>query len=168
VALNDPYSWVKFVHVIGVLAFLAAHGASVNVAFKLRGERDRERMRALLDLSLASLNVMYASLGVLFLAGVLAGIMGGWFTRSLWMWVSLVLLVAILVAMYYRGTSYFNELRKAAGLPYAIGSRRQPAVEPVAEEDLLHLVAKGRPWELTAIGFGGIAVIAFLMMFKPF
>lgn len=166
--LDDAYSWVKFVHVLAVLGFLAAHGVSVSVAFKLRGERDRERVRALLDLSKAYLNAMYASLGVLILAGVVAGIQGGWFTRSLWIWLGLVLLFGIMVAMYYLGTSHFNELRKAVGLPYAIGSRPQSAIEPVTDDELAALLENGQPWALAGIGFGGIAVIAFLMMFKPF
>lgn len=38
--LNGFYSWVKYVHSLGVLGFLAAHGASISVAIKLRGERD--------------------------------------------------------------------------------------------------------------------------------
>ncbi len=166
--LNDFYAWVKYVHVLAVLGFLGAHGASISVAFKLRGERDRVRIRALLDLSGAYLAVMYASLGILVLAGIVAGVMGGWFTRSLWIWLALVLLFGIMVAMYYLGTSHFNELRKAVGLPYAIGSRRQPPIDPLPEDELAIVVAKGRPWALTGIGFGGIAVIAFLMMFKPF
>jgi hypothetical protein len=166
--LNDAYSWLKFVHILAVLGFLAAHGASISVAFKLRGERERGRIRALLDLSGAYLAAMYVSLGILVLAGIVAGVMGGWFTRSLWIWLALVLLIGIMVAMYYLGTSHFNELRRAVGLPYAIGSRRQPPMDPVLEAELAVLVAKGRPWALTGIGFGGIAVIAFLMMFKPF
>jgi hypothetical protein len=166
--LDDAYSWVKFVHVFAVLGFLAAHGASVSVAFRLRSERDLERVRALLDLSRAYLNAMYGSLGVLLLAGIAAGVMGGWFTRSLWIWMALALLFGIMVGMYYIGTSHFNELRKAAGLPYATGSRQQPPVDPAPEAELAILIAKGRPWELATIGFGGIAVIAFLMMFKPF
>jgi hypothetical protein len=168
VPLNDPYSWVKFVHVLAVLGFLAAHGASISIAFKLQGERERERIRALLDVSRAYLAAMYGSLGILVLAGIVAGVMGGWFTRSLWIWLALALLFGIMVAMYYLGTSHFNELRRAVGLPYAIGSRQQPPVDPVPEAELASLVAKGRPWALAAIGFGGIAIIAFLMMFKPF
>ena len=60
--LNDAYSWVKFVHVLAVLGFLAAHGASVSVAFKLRGERERDRISAVLDFSWAYLKAMYGSL----------------------------------------------------------------------------------------------------------
>jgi hypothetical protein len=168
VPLNDAYSWLKFVHVLAVLAFLAAHGASISVAFKLRGERERERIRALLDVSGAYLAAMYASLGVLVLAGVVAGVVGGWFTRGLWIWLATALLVGIMVAMYYLGTSHFSELRRAVGLPYSIGSRRQPPIDPVPDAELAVLLAKGRPWALAGVGFGGIAIIAFLMMFKPF
>ena len=167
-AFDDPYSWVKFVHVLAVLAFLAAHGASLSVAFKLRGEVERERIRALLDLSNAYLNTMYGSLLVLVVAGVIAGLMGGWFSHSLWIWISVALLVAIMIAMYYLGTSHFNELRKAVGLPYAIGSRRLQPVEPVASDELAALLLTGRPWALAGTGLGGFAIIAFLMMFRPF
>jgi hypothetical protein len=166
--LDDAYSWIKLVHVLGVFGFLAAHGASVSVSFKLRGEHDLERVRALLDVSGAYLSAMYGSLAVLVLAGVAAGLLGGWFTKSLWIWVALALLLSIMVAMYYLGTAHFNELRKAGGLPYAVGSRRQPPADPASGAELATLISKGRPWALAVIGFGGIAIIAFLMMFKPF
>ena len=42
--------WV-FIHLVGVLGFLAAHGTSTAVALRLRRQRDREQVRALLDLS---------------------------------------------------------------------------------------------------------------------
>ena len=167
-ALDDLYSWIKFVHVLAVLAFLTAHGASVAVAFRIRTERERNRVRALLDLTRATLAAMYASLALLVGAGVIAGLLGGWFSRGLWIWLSVVLLVGILVAMYYLGTTHFMELRKAVGQPYAIGPRQQPPVEPVADDELIALLGKGRPWVLAAIGLGGFAVIAFLMLFKPF
>ena len=34
------YSWIVFVHVLGVFGFLLAHGAAAVVAFRLRGERE--------------------------------------------------------------------------------------------------------------------------------
>ena len=34
--LDDAYSWIKFVHLLAVFGFLASHGASVSVSFKLR------------------------------------------------------------------------------------------------------------------------------------
>ncbi len=166
--IGDPYSWLKFLHVLAVLGFLAVHGGSVNVAFKLRGERDPERIRALLDLSNAYLNAMYALLGLLVISGIVAGIAGGWFTKAAWIWLALGLLIAVMAAMYYLGTNRNNAVRKAAGLPYFEGSKPQPAIDPVPEAELGAIAQAARPWELATIGFGGIAVITFLMMFKPF
>ncbi len=165
--LNDPYSWLKFVHVVSVLGFLAVHGASVNVAFKLRGERRQERIQALLDLSNGYLNAMYGFLGLLLLSGIAAGIAGGWFTRSLWIWLALAILIGVMAGMYYLGTNRYTALRKAAGLPYFEGGKQQVPVDPLPEADLAAMAQASRPWELASIGFGGILVITFLMMFKP-
>ena len=59
-------------------------------------------------------------------------------------------------------------MRKAAGLPYAVRGKQFPAEPPVSDEELLALLAKGNPILLTIIGYGGYAVIAWLMMAKPF
>ena len=45
------YNWWVFLHIAGVFAFLTAHGVSVGVAFKLRRERDPQRILALNELS---------------------------------------------------------------------------------------------------------------------
>ena len=45
------YPWVVFLHVLSAFGFLLAHGASAAVMFKVRGEQDRARLHALLDLS---------------------------------------------------------------------------------------------------------------------
>lgn len=45
------YHWIVFLHVLAAFAYLMAHGAAANVAFKLRGKTSRERIAALLDLS---------------------------------------------------------------------------------------------------------------------
>ena len=48
--------------------------------------------------------------------------------------------------------------------------REQPPSEPLSAEEIDALLSRShsRPMLLTVIGFGGIAVIAWLMMFKPF
>ena len=42
------YPWIVFIHVLGVLVFFIAHGTSMVVGFRLKGERDPARVRALL------------------------------------------------------------------------------------------------------------------------
>ena len=41
-------------------------------------------------------------------------------------------------------------------------------IEPSSAEEIDALLSQGNPVLLTIVGFGGIVVIAWLMMFKPF
>ncbi len=157
-----------FLHVIGVFGFLMAHGVSAGVAFALRSERDLEHVRALLMLSAKSYPVMYGSLALLLLVGVVLGFMGNWWGRG-WIWLSLILLVVIIGLMARFGSRFYGEARKAVGLPvYANRNKPQPVDKPAGAAEIDAALSKGNPVLLTVIGFGGIVVIAWLMMFKPF
>jgi len=91
-----------------------SHGISVSVAFKLRHERNPERMRALLDLSSSSLGILHGSIGVLLLTGLLSDCPGRWWGRG-WIWLSLGLLITIYFYMGIAGSGYLQ--------PGAQGSR---------------------------------------------
>src|SRR5436853_7693850 len=93
------YQWIVFLHVLGAVMFFMAHGASMAMAFQLRREHEPARIRAMLDLSRATVPGAYISLIVLLVAGIIAGIMGNWFTRG-WIWTALVLLVVLMGLMY--------------------------------------------------------------------
>ena len=161
------YVWLVLLHVIGVFGFLMAHGVSAGVSFALRSERDLERVRALLMLSAKSYPVMYGSLLLLLVVGVVLGFMGSWWGRA-WIWISLILLIAIVVLMARFGSSVYGDARKLTGLPYMERGKIQPPIEPAGPEEINALLDRGNPLLLTVIGFGGIVVIAWLMMAKPF
>lgn len=161
------YPWLVYLHLLGLFGFLLAHGASSSAAFALRRERNLERVRALLELSANSYGVMYGALLVLLLSGISAGVLGQWWGRA-WIWVSVILLIVILAAMGMLGSRTYGFVRKAAGLPYFEGMKQQPAAEPASADEIDALLAKGDPVLLTLIGYGGLAVIAWLMTFKPF
>jgi hypothetical protein len=161
------YNWLVFLHVLGTFGFLLSHGASATVAFQLRRERNRERICALLELSGASYGVMYSSLGLLLLTGIVTGFLGRWW-RYVWIWAALALLVAILVLMYVLGSAYYGKVRKAVGMAYFDGRKEHPATEPATPAEIDALLTSRRPVELMAIGGGGLALIVWLMIFKPF
>ena len=161
------YQLLVLLHVVGVFGFLMAHGVSAGVAFRLRAERNLDKVRALLELSAASYPVMYGSLLLLLVLGIILGFMGSWWGRA-WIWVSLVVFVAIFMVMGRFGSRVYGEARKLAGLPYFDRGKPHAPIEPASAAEVNAALAQGNPVLLTAIGFGGIAVIAWLMMFKPF
>jgi len=168
--LDDPYGWIVFIHVGSVLAFVMAHGVSVGVLFGLRRGGSLERIRTLLALSESSFNAVYVSLLVLLLSGIVAGIMGGLFTNGRWwLWVSLVLFLAIGGFMSYVRWFQMVIVRHAAGLQTPDDVKKGiPAPEPGDEATIVAAVGKVRPWMVATVGFGGLLVILALMMFKPF
>ena len=161
------YPGLVFLHVVGVFGFLMAHGISAGVAYQLRRERNLEKIRALLELSSASYPVMYSSLGLLAVVGIVLGIMGSWWGRA-WIWVSLILLIAVAALMGRFGSRIYGEARKLCGLPYMELGKSQPPIEPASSTAIDAALAQGNPMLLTVFGFGGIIIIAALMMFKPF
>ncbi|MCC7354542.1 MAG: hypothetical protein IT330_12410 [Anaerolineae bacterium] len=161
------YRWLIFLHVLGAFGFLLAHGSSAGASFRLRSERSVERIRAFIELSTASQGVAYGSLGLLLLSGILTGFIGRWWGKG-WIWAALVLFVMMGTAMSFLGREHHNRIRKVVGLPYYIGSKEQPPLPPASAEEIGATLALGRPMLLTVIGFGGLVIILWLMMFKPF
>ena len=164
--MDALYPWIVFAHVGAGFAFAIAHGGSVAVVLRLRQKPDVEHVSALLDLSASSLGLMYWSLGLLFVLGIVAGFVGQWWGHG-WIWAAIGLLILLAVAMYYRGTTYFIDLRRLAGLPYRAERAMQPGIAPDPAGLALKL-ASSRPIELAAIGYLGLLAIIALMVLKPF
>lgn len=160
------YSWIVFAHIAAVFAFLLAHGVSTGVAFRLRGERKIERVRALLDLSRSAIAWTYAFLGLVVATGLAAAYIGHWLGH-IWIWAALTLLIAISLAMDLIGDPYYDRLRQAVGLVEAKDPKRPAHPEPAGEEELASLLHSGVPYLLAVIGSAGLALILWLMVFKP-
>jgi plastocyanin len=153
------YQWWVFVHLAGVFGLLVSHGVSVAVTFRLRAERDPTRAVTLLEISSSSITAFYVSLGVLLLGGIAAAFDGGWWGYG-WIWASLATLMAVIVAMYALARPYYHRIRFVARA-LAEGSR---AVTP---EQFERLLRAPRSLSVATIGFAGLAVILYLMLFKP-
>lgn len=166
----ELYPWIVFLHVTGVLLFFIAHGTSMAVGFRLKREHDPARVRALLDLSSWTLGVgpsIAFVVGVL--AGIAAGIMGGWFGQA-WIWIAIVLLAVVAGAMTPMVAARLNVIRTAAGTRAINPFSRKPPEAPPTQDDgeLERLLAAWDPRPAAVLGFGGFVVILWLMYFKPF
>jgi MFS family permease len=163
--MPDLYPWWVYLHVFGAFAFAAAHGVSAVASFRIRDAREPATVRALLDVSGVAIGVMYLGLLLLLIGGIAAGIVGGHFSRG-WIWASLVLLVATIVAMYALATPFYRRLREAVG---AETREPRPDGAPTASPaEIAALVSSNRPMALALVGLAGFAVILWLMLFKPF
>jgi hypothetical protein len=163
----DLYPWVILLHIIGAFLFVASHGVAIWMAMVLSRERDRTRIAALLDLSSASLGGVYLGLVLLLVGGIWGGLIGNWFA-SLWIWVALVLLIAITVVMYIVATPYFRSLRDAIGIKSRYGPKDAPDPVPLPDADVMALAARSPVGILSVVGIGGLVIILWLMVVKPF
>ena len=159
------YPWIVLLHVVGAFVFVLSHGASAWMAMLIRREHDRARIAALLDLSGYSIGGTYVGLLLLLIGGIWAGIYGGHFARG-WIWAAIVLLVIVIVAMYAIATPYFVRLRGAVGSD----SRGTPADPTLvaSDADLAALTGRAPVVPLLGVGFGGLLLILWLMVVKPF
>jgi len=153
------YQWWVYVHLAGVFGLLVSHGVSVAVTFRLRAERDPARAVTLLEISSSTITAFYVSLAVLLLGGIVAAFDGGLWGYG-WIWASLAALAAVIGAMYALARPYYHRIRFVASA-LAEGSR---AVTP---EQFERLLKAPRSLSVAAIGFAGLAVILYLMLFKP-
>jgi hypothetical protein len=166
----DWYPWIVYAHVLGAFAFAAGHGVSATMAFRLRSERDPGRIAAILDFSLwqvSPTSLMSVGFVVLFLSGIAAGFLGGYWGR-LWIWVAIVLLVLIAGLMTPVAAGHYNKVRAAIGQKPPRDRSDAPPPAPLPPDQLESLLMAPTPWILVGMGGIGFAAILLLMMFKPF
>jgi hypothetical protein len=169
--LTALYPWIVFVHVASAFSFVLIHGVAVFVGFRIRAERDPARLAALLDLSTASLPLMYGALLMLVVSGIMAGTIGGWLGR-LWIWTSIGVLVAVAVAMGVIASPHYLRIRQLVGA--SISPRQARSLPPLSsdcetvEREIATLLRSRRPELLTSVGGGGLLIVIWLMLAKPF
>jgi hypothetical protein len=162
----DWQPWLVFAHILGAFIFVLAHGVSMFVAIRIRGEQDQNRVAALLDLSKSAVAIAAFAVIFLLITGVAAGFVGDWWGQR-WIWVSIAILVLLWGYMSFRGTQYLDEVRHAVGTVglYDKKGTEPPAADPTAAKALL---ASARAIELATVGGIGLVAILYLMAFKPF
>ena len=154
------YSWLVFVHLLGVFGFLMSHGVATFVTFRVRAEKDVIALRALLALSGRSGVAMNISLLALLVGGISAALVAD--ISSGWPLAALVVLIVVSGLMSAFPGRQLRKIRAAAG----ITRRKAPT-----EANLVELTARQaafNPWVSVVIGGVGLVLILWLMAMKPF
>jgi hypothetical protein len=158
--LAIAYNWWKLLHILGVLGFVMFHGVSAWVALRLRKERDRVRIAELLQFSGSSVQGMYVALGLLILFGVIAGFAGKWWGDG-WIWAALLILIGMVAEMSAVAGPYYRRVKEAVEV--------RPSGVPRRSDEELDEILRSRLALFNAVlGFVALAVLAWLMVFKPF
>jgi hypothetical protein len=153
------YQWLVFVHLLGLVLFLLPHGVSMFVAFAIRRDPRRDSVRMLLGLSNQASRAMY--LGLLLL--IVGGLGAAWNANQLtagWIVASYVVLIVVLVAMWAIGAGFYYPLREAL--------EGKDGAAPIDGPELAARLANRRPEALGVVGLGGLAILVWLMVLKPF
>ena len=148
--MTSLYVWLKFLHLVGLGAFLLAHGVSAGASFAVRTQAAAAARGPLLQLSVRSGAVGYPGLLLLIVTGVWMGFLGPWW-RFGWIWAAIVVLVATFAAMSALSRHY-HMARDVLDKPDELESRLK-RTQPVA---------------LAVVGTVGLVILLFLMVFKPF
>lgn len=163
------YPWLVVLHVLCVFAFLAIHGVSMGVWWRVRRERDRTRLIPLLELSASAIAPMSVAGLLLILSGILAGVAGSlWFNGQWWLWASIGLLVVIIGVMTPLIAIPMNGVRRALGVPIQADVKAGVIPEPVDDAELDRLLTDRRPLIGGTVAIAGIVLITWLMESKPF
>jgi hypothetical protein len=158
--MTEPYAWFVFLHLSGLILFVAAHGVSMLAGYRIRAERDREAVLADLAWSQTATRVATVGLVGLLVGGAGAASISGVWGRA-WILGSIVVLVVVVAAMYGVGARYYYALRE--GLSPKAGSGKPP----IGDAELAALLDSRVPDILTAVGGIGLLLLVWLMVFKP-
>lgn len=163
------YPWFLVFHVLCVLAFLAIHGVSMGVWWRVRRERDRAKLIAWFELSGSFMTPMLASGLLLIVSGVVVGVAAGWwFNGQWWLWVSIAALVAIVLLMNPLLAVPLWDVRRGLGIPGRTDDKAGTVPTAVDDAELDRLLANRRPMVGALIAIAGIVLITWLMETRPF
>jgi hypothetical protein len=151
--VTNLYVWLKFLHLVGLGAFLLGHGVSAGASLVLQRPLADTARAALLRLSIRAYVAAGPGLLLLIVTGVWMGFLGSWW-RWGWIWAAIVVLVAVSVMM------------SASSVPYH--SARDAVKENLPEGELESRLKRARPLALLWVGAFALLVLFFLMVFKPF
>jgi len=147
-------------HVAAVLFFIGAHGTSMAASFRLRRERDPQRVADLIQFSGSTARTLYVSMGLVVATGVAAAFVGGWWSAGGWIWAALATLILTSLLMLWLAKPYYRRVA-------FIARAKAGGSQAVTDEQFDRVLRSRRPFEIAALGSVALLFILYLMVFKP-
>ena len=158
------YNWLVFLHVLFAFLFMLAHGVHAAAMLKFRGEGDPERSLTFFNIvpEVKQIRVLTLLLGLPAFGAVAVA---GWWSRG-WVWASAGVFALISFVMYHYGAGYFGMMQDAA--MRFIEARKTNTDVSAATKEFDEARMAPHPIVVSVVGIAGLAVILWLMRFKPF
>jgi len=158
------YNWLVFLHIFFAFAFMLSHGAYAAAMLKFRAEPDPEQSLTFFN-NLPSKNFgryLYIAMGVF---GFSASFMTGWWKQG-WIWASAVVLLVVTFVMYKYGAGYYYIISDTARR--LIEARKTNTNVEAAQKEFDDARFTPHAMIVSVVGIVGLAIILWLMRFKPF
>ena len=158
------YNWLVLLHIFFAFLFLLAHGPHVITMLRFRGEPDPERSMSFFNTTpdIKYVRYLYVAMGVF---GFAAAFRAGWLNKS-WIWISTVVFLIITWVMYKFGAGYFLLIQNAA--EHLIEAKKTNTNLPAVQKEFDDARQAPNVTIVYVVGIFGLAIILWLMRFKPF
>ena len=158
------YNWLVFLHILFAFLFMLAHGVHVAAMLKFRGEPDPERSLTFFNIvpDKKFIRYLYVAMGAF---GFATAFITPWWKQG-WTWTSAVVFAITAWVMYKYGAGYYYIIFDAAN--HLIEAKKTDINLPAAQKE--YDGARNAPHAMivSVVGIVGLAIILWLMRFKPF
>jgi hypothetical protein len=146
------------------LAFMLAHGVSAAAMLSFPREPDPERSLTFFNIvpQATMIRVLTVLMGI---SGFIAAFLSSWWRQG-WVWASFVVFLIIAYTMYKYGGGYFGLIEGAA--TRLIEARKTNTNVETAQKEFDEARNARYPMVVSIVGIVGLAIILWLMRFKPF
>jgi hypothetical protein len=158
------YNWLVYLHIFFAFTFLLAHGVHAAAMLAFRVEKDPERALTFFNIVPEIGMVRYLTV-LMGLPGFIAAFITPWWRQG-WVWASVVVFIFISYVMYKYGAGYFELIQRAA--EQLIEARKMKIDVEAALKEFEEARTARHPMTVSIVGILGLAIILWLMSFKPF
>jgi hypothetical protein len=158
------YNWLVFLHILFAFLFMLAHGVHAAAMLKFRSEPDPERSLTFFNI-VPQPNLIRILTVLLGIPAVAAAFLAGWWQKG-WVWISLVVFLIISFVMVKYGAGYYGLIEGAA--TRLIEARKNKTNLAAVTEEYEAARNAPHPMIVSIVGIVGLAIILWLMRFKPF
>ena len=158
------YNWLVFLHIFFAFLFMLAHGVHAAAMLKFRGEPDPEKSLTFFSNvpDIKYVRYLYIALGVF---GFAAAFITPWWKQG-WPWASAVIFGITSWVMYKFGAGYYLIIWNAA--LRLIEAKKTDMDLPAAQKEFDGARNTPHAMIVSVVGIVGLAIILWLMRFKPF